>query len=136
MLQVVRFEGQVIDRQTLLDGTREFSIDAAGGPEDGGHGWQATLTFRWPKEAVDALDEGDLSLTAPGGSSLYGTLRGGTADDVYDEDTASEVIRLALDFEVRSGDGAFAGSGGSARVSGDLLGDHVLLTVSIEVTRP
>jgi hypothetical protein len=129
MQRSLRVEGEVVDQQTYLDGTREFTVEASG-PPDADAPWQVTLTFRWPKEE-GGPDEGDLTLTDAAGASLYGTLTGGSTEDAYDEDTASEVVRLALDFELRSGDGAFAGYSGSARVSGDLAGERVELAVEV-----
>jgi hypothetical protein len=129
MQRSLQLEGEVIDRQTYLDGTREFNLEATGGPDAEGP-WRLTLSFRWPKEAAGP-DEGDLSLTDPPGSALYGTLSEGAAEDVYDEDTASDVLHLSLDFEIRSGEDAFAGWTGRAHVAGRVSGEQAALTVEI-----
>jgi hypothetical protein len=129
MQRSLTMDGEVVDLQTYLDGTREYTVEASG-PPDAAAPWRVTLTFRWPKEE-GGPDEGDLSLTDAEGASLYGSLSGGSADDAYDEDTASEVVRLALHFAIRSGDGAFAGYTGNARVTGDLAGESAALTVEV-----
>ena len=130
MQRSLHVEGEVVDQQTYLDGTREFSLEGAGRTDAEGS-WQLTLSFRWPKEE-GGPDEGDLTLTDAGGSSLFGALREGAAEDVYDEDTASDLLRLSLEFEIRAGDHAFAGYTGTAHLAGQVCGGRALLTVAID----
>src|SRR3712207_5505316 len=98
MRRSLEVEGEVVDRQTFLDGTRELELAGAGRTEDGG-AWQLTLSFRWPKEA-GGPDEGDLTLTDAAGSSLFGALGEGAAAEAYDEETASEGVRPLLAFQI------------------------------------
>jgi hypothetical protein len=131
MQEPLEFVGEIVDQQAFLDGTREYAIEAETA-SDGGAPWRLTLSFRWPKEMDAALEEGDLSLADPEGSAVYGTLRDGSAEAVFDEDTADELVRIDLCFEVRSGEGAYAEQRSSVRAEGTLVGGEVRLAVSWE----
>jgi hypothetical protein len=129
-LPALAFEGAVVDQQTFLDGTREFTVDAASEASDGAP-WELTLTFRWPKEEDAQLNEGDLTLTAPDGGALYATLRSGTAESVIDDETDAEVTQVDLRFGVGSGEGAYAGAAGEVRLFGTLAGEEARLAATV-----
>lgn len=128
----ISFEGEVTERQTLLDGTEEVAIDAAGAHD--GEVWQLALTARWPKERTGAVEEATLTFTGPSGAGAYGELVTGSVETVFDEDTAVELLRLALSFRVESGDGALAGAVGTVEVAGPIEGDEARLTAEIALS--
>jgi len=123
----IELEGAVVDEQTFLDGTREFTVDAAESTAGDATPWQLTLTFRWPKEAEDALDEGDLTLTGPDDAAIYATLRAGAVAPRLDEDTGDELVRLDLAFEAGAAEGA-ATNIAAVRLFGTLSGQTARLT--------
>lgn len=115
----VNFTGVIVDRQSFLDGSRVFTIDAEGQPS---LGWRLTLTFRWPVVSED-VDEGDLTLFVPDGGEIYGTLAGGTAAEITDEMGESAAARFDLDFAVSGGDGLYEQASGRLWVTGTITGE-------------
>jgi hypothetical protein len=136
MQQTLVMEGEVVDQQTFLDGTREFTIEAASvGPADAG-GWLLTLSFRWLTEIDASVEEGDLSLTDAEGSGVYAAVTEGSAETAFDDEIADEVTLLRLRADVRSGEGGFAGWSGAVQVSGRLAGGEVRLEAALDLTPP
>ena len=135
MQQTIEFTGEVVEEQAFLDGTREFTIEAEEVGAAGDAAWHLSLTFRWPKETEIGLEEGELSATR-GGDALYATLGEGTAETVFDEDAADEVVRFSLTFEASSGEAAFAGVTGTAHLSGEIAGTQARLTARFELQPP
>jgi hypothetical protein len=129
-LPALAFEGAIVDQQTFLDGTREFTVEAASEGVESGP-WELTLTFRWPKEEDVGLDEGDLTLTAPGGDAIFATLQAGMAESTIDDETAAEVTQVDLRFGVGSGEGAYAGATGEVLLFGTLTGEEVRLAATL-----
>jgi hypothetical protein len=120
MLRVkVNFAGVITDRQSFLDGGRVYTIEAEDQPSIG---WRMMLTMRWPMESGE-VEEGDLSVTEPGGAELLGTLAGGTAEEITDEDGNPNAARLDLRFDVTGGEAGFAGASGSVLVHGTIAGE-------------
>ncbi|MGH2585762.1 MAG: DNA polymerase, partial [Dehalococcoidia bacterium] len=122
------FVGKIVVEQTLPNGTREYMIEAetaSGGDEP----WRLALSFRWPREMDAELEEGDFSLAGPSGSAVNGALRDGSAEAVFDEETADKLVRIDLRFELRSGEGAYVDRRGAVRVGGALVGDEARLAV-------
>ncbi len=132
MQQTIEFTGEVVDEQALLDGTRELTVEAAGSVADADADWQLSLSFRWPKEMEADLEEGELSLTTDD-AAVYATLREGTVTEVLDEDTADEVVRLALTFEVSSGEGKLSGAAGTVGLSGEIVGTQIRLAALLDL---
>lgn len=136
MQQTLVMEGEVVDQQTFLDGTREFTIEAGSvGPGAAG-GWLLTLSFRWLAEIDASVEEGDLSLTDAEGSGVYAAITRGSAETVFDDEVADEVTLLRLEADVRSGEGRFADWGGTVRVEGRLAGGEVRLEAALDLTPP
>jgi hypothetical protein len=135
MERVLEFSGEVVDQQTFLDGTREFTIEAHSDAAAGdGDAWLMTLSFRWLAEIDASVEEGDLSLTGPDGAGVFAALTEGTAEMTYDEDTAEDVILLRLTAEVRSGEGRYADSTGTIRLSGRLAGGQAHLEAETDLS--
>ena len=132
MQQTIEFTGEVVDEQALLDGTRELTIEAASTAAHADADWQLSLSFRWPKEMETELEEGELSLTGDG-AAVYATLRDGTVAEVFDEDTADEIVRLALTFQVSSGEGELSSAAGTVALSGEVVGTQVRLAVRLDL---
>jgi hypothetical protein len=128
------FTGEVIDQQTFLDGTREFTIEAQSDTMPGGAGaWLLTLSFRWLAEIDATVEEGDLSLTGPDGAGVFATLTEGAAETIYDEDSAEDVTQLHLTAEVRSGEGRLTDWTGTILVSGRITGAQAYLELKTDL---
>lgn len=136
MADVVRFDGVIVDRQTLLDGTRELTIEAEGDVGGAETAWQLTLSFRWPKEPDAELEEGDLALVRPDGTELLASLSGGTAETTFDDETEDERVRLDLRFAVQPGEESNATGPGTVRVAGELSAEEAQLSVEISDEPP
>ena len=136
MADTVQFHGVVIDRQTLLDGTRELTIEAQGDAGDTEAAWQLTLSFRWPKELDAEPEEGDVVLVRPDGTELLASLSGGSAETTFDEETEDECVRLDLRFAVQPGEEGNSTDLGTVRVAGSLSADEARLTVEISDEAP
>jgi hypothetical protein len=131
------FVGDVVDQQTFLDGTREFTIEAQSDSGAGDTGeWLLTLSFRWLAEIDSTVEEGDLSLTGPDGAGVYATLTEGAAEMLYDEDNAEDITTLRLTAEVRSGEGQYADWTGTIRLSGRLTGTQARLEARTVLSPP
>jgi hypothetical protein len=131
------FAGEVVDQQTFLDGTREFTIEAQSEPRAGeAEAWLLTLSFRWVAGIDATVEEGDLSLTGEDGAGVYAALTEGSAEIVYDEDSAEDVTVLRLHAEVRSGEGGYANWTGAIDLSGRLAGDQAYLTAEASLSPP
>lgn len=136
MQQRFELDGEIVDRQTFLDGTREFTIEAQSAPEPGEAVWLTTLSFRWLAEIDASIEEGDLSLTGPDGDGVYAAITEGEAESVFDEDIADEVTMLSLRGEVRSGEGQYAAWRGTIRVTGRIAGEEVHLEMETNLRPP
>jgi hypothetical protein len=124
------FEAEVVDEQTLLNGTRYVSIEGASESDAGS--WTLALNFAEPKESGAALDEGDLVLSGPEGSIVAGLESGETAI-VMDDSGEDEQRRLDLSLAVTDGEGGYAGATGEVRLCGVLVGGsgHLDATLSL-----
>ena len=137
MEKTLVFAGEVVDQQTFLDGTREFTIEAQSDDAAGDVGdWLLTLSFRWLAEIDASVAEGDLSLTGPDGAGVYAALTEGAAETAYDEDSAEDVTSLRLTAEVRSGEGGYADWTGTVQLSGRLTGGQVRLEAVTDLVPP
>jgi hypothetical protein len=115
----INFVGVITDRQSFLDGARQFMIEAEDQPATG---WQMALAMRWPLE-TEQVEEGDLTLRDPSGAELTGSLMEGRASEFTDEDGNVNAVRVDLRFEVTGGEGGYAGASGSVRVHGTIAGE-------------
>jgi hypothetical protein len=137
MEKALTFAGEVVDQQTFLDGTREFTIEAQSDTATGDAGaWLLTLSFRWLAEIDASVEEGDLSLTGSDGAGVYATVTEGAAEMTYDEDSAEDVTTLRLTAEVRCGEGRYADWTGVIRLSGRLTGGQARLEAETDLTPP
>jgi hypothetical protein len=122
------FAAEVVEQQTLLNGTRYLSIE--GEAESDAGVWAMALNFAVPKEAGAPLDEGDLTLTGPSGSLVAGLESGETAI-VMDDPGEDEQQRLDLTFAVSGGEEGFAAVAGTVLLRGLLTGSSGRLDVQL-----
>lgn len=95
--------GDVIERQSYLNGTRYFLIEAiesnprveAGGP------WTCTMAITLPKEAGEPVTEGDFSLQRDG-EMWYGDVAGGAFSELIDDETEALIVTADVDVEARA----------------------------------
>lgn len=115
----INFAGVIAERQSFLDGARQFTIE---GEDQPSVGWRMTLALRWPLE-TEQVEEGDLMLIDPSGAELSGSLMQGDAAEITDEDGNVNAARVDLHFDVSGGDGGYANAAGRVRVHGTIAGE-------------
>lgn len=79
MADGIAFDGEVVERQSYLNGTLYLLIEAASDA-----GWSATLAVTLPKEEGEPVEEGDLALTS-GARAWYGLIVAGSHHHRWDE---------------------------------------------------
>ncbi len=87
--------GEIVEKQSYLNGTRYFLIE--GLASDDGTEWNWTLALTLPKEAGEPVVEGDLSLTTEA-RSWFADIVSGNHSEHLDEaiDAPITVIELLL----------------------------------------
>lgn len=115
----INFTGVVTDRESLLNGRRNWVIE---GEQQPSSGWRLSLSFQWPVQ-TEHVDEGDLTLIDPVDAELYAALTGGRASEVTDEEGNVNAGNIDLAFEVTGGEGGYADATGTARVTGTIAGE-------------
>jgi len=87
------FAGEVVERQTYLNGTVYLLIEASA--EDGG---TAQLAVTLPREEGEPVEEGDLSLSAPA-ATWFGAVSGGEHHERWDEALDAPYTEIGLRVE-------------------------------------
>lgn len=107
----LELRGALLPEQDLLDGSRQFTVEAAG--EDGS---AAEITFR-TEFLQSAVEEADVNLRTAGGLELSAVARSGsfTIEDSDDGDEAT-TYRLSLCCDVGGGDGGPATAPGVLQI--------------------
>lgn len=92
---LLELSGDVVERQSLLNGTRVYTIAGEGV----GHGtaWSWTLTLTLPREEGEPLTEGDLSLELDG-ENWEADLSGGEHHAAADDPAEAATIRAQCRF--------------------------------------
>jgi hypothetical protein len=89
----VVFAGEVVERQTYLNGMVYLLIEASA--EDGG---TAQLAVTLPREQGEPVEEGDLALSAPE-ATWFGTVHGGEHHERWDETLDAPYTEISLRVE-------------------------------------
>lgn len=87
MEAMIALEGEVIERQSFLNGTRYLLIEAEG------DGWTAQLALTLPREEGEPLREGDLALSADQ-RDWQGVVASGTHRGVWDDTLDAAVTEI------------------------------------------
>lgn len=138
--RVANFTAVIADRQSFLDGGRQFTMEGEDQPPTG---WRVMLSFRWPVQS-EAVTEGDLTLVEPRGAALQGSLSAGRASEITDEEGNVNAGQFDFTFDVTGGEGGFQRATGTVHVTGTLAGqgegtggsfegEGVLLTVEYTI---
>jgi hypothetical protein len=122
-------EGQVIERQELLDGTVTLTFDGAS--PDGR--WTAVGSLSWSIGPGENTNEGDITLTRDDGAELFGTLAAGDVSEAPGADVDAADYAVRVRYEVDSGSGAFDGATGTAEAEGAVSLDSIQLQVKVSV---
>jgi hypothetical protein len=123
MDEEITFQGDVVERSELLNGTESVTLEGASG--DGV--WTLSGGISWNLGLVDYPGEGDLVLARDEGSEVYASL---TTVHVSERD-GSEAFEA--EYEVDGGTGAWNGASGRITASGAISGEsfsgrwHVIL---------
>jgi hypothetical protein len=118
------FEGEVVERQSFLNGTRSLWIEAAADDD-----WTAQIALTLPRDEGAPLTEGDLAL-ARGDSSWFGTLQTGVQAMLEDEATDAPVLAVTARY---ASDGGAASSENwtaadiSLRIAGEFVSAEVVV---------
>jgi hypothetical protein len=89
------FRGDVLERQSFLNGTRSYTI--AGEGTLGEQAWSFSLALTLPREAGEPLSEGDLALEIAG-LSWDADVADGTYEEVADDASDAPVISVRCRF--------------------------------------
>ena len=111
--------GEVMDRQSYLNGSRYFM--AAGEADLEGTRWEWSLSATVPKEANQPLVEGDVILSTPD-RTWIADLAEGSHHETIDDATDGPVIELTMRLTLYEGNltsGARLNATGVARVTSD-----------------
>ena len=123
MDEEITFQGDVVERSELLNGTESVTLEGA--TADGL--WTLSGSISWNLGLVDYPGEGDLVLARDDGSELYASL---TTVRVSEHDGTEA---FEAEYEVDGGAGAWAGASGRITASGAISGEsfsgrwHVVL---------
>ena len=79
----LQLTGDVAERQTYLNGTRYFLIEAQAATGGAVSGPSCTLAFTLPKEPAEPVTEGDFAYE-DNGAEWYGSVAGGTYSEASD----------------------------------------------------
>lgn len=90
-----RFTGEVVERQSFLNGTRAYTIAGEGAANGEPCSW--TLTITLPREESEPLGEGDLSLEL-GGQTWEAGLSGGAYRTEADDPAQAATVRARCRF--------------------------------------
>jgi hypothetical protein len=118
------FEGEVIERQSFLNGTRSLWIETAG--EDD---WTAQIALTLPRDEGAPLTEGDVTL-AHGESSWFGTLQTGVHAMLEDEATDALVLAVTARYVIDSGAASskdWTAADVSLRIAGEFVSAEVVI---------
>jgi hypothetical protein len=113
----IAINGDIVERQELLNGTQTITIEGAS--DDGA--WTLVGSISWNRGLKDYAGEGDLTLTR-GGDEIFATLTNAEVRDAPDDATADH--SLALEYDVDGGAGTFSDASGRAQATGWLAGDR------------
>jgi hypothetical protein len=106
--QTRAMQGEISEREDLLDGRVRIDLDGRAGGEsgddgDGGGGWVVAASFGWRRgrEGAVELDEGELTLI-DGDQELFASLDMGTAEP--DDETGAARISASFVIDHSAGD--------------------------------
>jgi hypothetical protein len=100
----IRAEGEIVESQELLNGTRTVAFEASS--EDG---WTLSGVVSWSRGLTDFVGEGDLTLVHDDGSEVYASLTRAAVVAASGEAADAELL---CDYEVDGGALGFADASG------------------------
>jgi hypothetical protein len=115
---VLEAEGDVVERQQLLNGTESVTFEAS---SDGD--WILGGTVSWNLGLVDYAGEGDLTLTRDDGAEIFATLVRADVHDAAEDSNADHRGRLR--YEIDGGTAPFGGASGAIDATIELAGDRI-----------
>jgi hypothetical protein len=130
MLEDVVVEGDVVDRQELLNGQTTVTLD--GHSSDGA--WSASALISWNLGLERRDPEGDLTLSNRDGGEIYTSLTG--VDELAAEATPDAEERLRLTFDVDGGAGPLDGAQGRVEGQIEIARDRFTMTLTLTIDVP
>ena len=127
----VEIEGEIVERQELLNGTQSVSLQGASSDGE----WTLSGILSWNLGLVDFAGEGDLNLARRDGAEIFATLTSARVTDAEDDSPDADHA-FAAAYDVESGTGAFEGVRGSAEAAGALAGDGFRGTWTLQIAAP
>ena len=88
----LELEGEVVEQQSFLNGTRYLLIEAEG------EGWNAQLSLTLPREEGASLREADLALSADG-RAWQGVAASGEHHTTWDDAIDAQILDVQVRFE-------------------------------------
>jgi hypothetical protein len=114
----IAFDGDVVDRLELLNGTQSVDIEGA----DANAGWTLASGFSWNLGLIDFAGEGDLALTRNDGAEIFGVVARARVHEGLSEGAPDAGFAFDIEYEIDGGSGEFEGARGTARAAGTLAG--------------
>ena len=111
---VLQIEGDVVERQELLNGTQILTLEGAA--DAGGERWTLSGLLSWNRGLKDTI-EGDITMARSDGAEVFATLARGSVAELTDGSGASH---FSLEYEIDGGTGAFAEASGAIDADGFL----------------
>lgn len=124
MQTAIDLDGEVVERQTYLNGTVYLVVEAA---SDGGSGWTATLAVTLPKEEGEPVEEGDLALAACD-TAWYGLIARGAHHQRWDDATDASYTEVRLSMTRNAGADSTA-AWETVELVARLAGEHAALAI-------
>jgi hypothetical protein len=123
----LRFRGDIVERQELLNGTQMVTLD--GVTEDGA--WTLVGDVSW-NIGLAETHESDLTLASEADGELFATLAAGHVRDAAGSGDADYL--LDLEYRIEGGSGSLADARGEFRLTGKLVNETFTAEVIGAVT--
>jgi len=120
----LELDGEIVERQSYLNGTRYLLIEGANGD------WSVQLAVTLPREEGEPVEEGDLSLSADA-HGWFGLAAGGEHHSRWDDTIDAPVLDLELRY-ARNPDAESSEPWPSVAATVRIYGDEARLTLSPE----
>lgn len=118
---VIVAEGEVVESQELLNGTRTVAFEA----QSSDAVWLLSGVISWNLGLLDFPGEGDLTLARDDGTELYASLASAVARDI------NGTTQLDCEYDVDGGAGQFDGATGSAAARVQLEGSSLQISLAV-----
>jgi len=111
----IEVDGDVVERQELLNGTQTLALEAEGG------GWTVSALVTWNRGLDVRPPEGDITLTCAQRGEIFATV---TSVRAGEASTDEGLLVLRVGYVVEGGTGDFEGVTGDAEATLEMADDR------------